>query len=82
MANYYIQTAAGNKVLKQFDPDVVNAVYKASGLKMADLVLRGSDESGDLLYESEEGWLLDNLTDRELAVLRAFKKGWRLQLGD
>lgn len=82
MASYYLESAAGTKILKQFDPDVINAVQRSSGLQIPDLVLRGTNEEGDYLYGSEDGWILDNLTDRELAALRAYSRGWRLYLGD
>ena len=82
MANYYLVTAARDKVVKQFDPDVINAVYKASGRNMVDLVHSGTNNEDAYLYVEGEGWILDNLTYGELAALRIFSKSWRLQLAN
>ena len=74
MAKYYIETASGPKVVSQFDPDVINAVYRVHGLQLAELVLRGTDSEGDYLFDRESGWNMDEMTEQELAALKVAAK--------
>ena len=73
MANYYIETASGNKVVNKFE-DALSAVYRTQGLQIAELVLRGTDAEGDYLFDQENGWNMDEMTEQELSSLRATAK--------
>lgn len=70
---FYLQTAEGDKVVKTFK-QAIEAVYDTQGLAIADLVLRGTNEDGEYLYDSENGWVFDNLQPLEIEGLKqAFK---------
>ena len=73
MANYYIETASGDKVVNKVE-DALSAVYRTQGLQIAELVLRGTDAEGDYLFDQENGWNMDEMTEQELSSLRATAK--------
>lgn len=69
---FYIQASSGITTTSDFRK-VVQQVY-AGGLRLADLVLRGNNEEGNLMYDSESGWVFDELSTDEIDILRQFTK--------